>query len=365
MSPSLHLETLLADCNPVLVIFPQDPEHYLRPGASRLPGLGQHWGDYNPCNAEFFLDRVVKRPQPKGFNPLEVIAALVPWARDRSTPTGTASIKREIEALVAAGSIDVTQQWELDLAGIPSQNERTAWTVYRRSLQDTTRIAYQPVAYGRVFHHDGYAALQYWYLYAYNDFFNNHEADWEMVNIELSPSGTPTCIGLSCHQGGNAMRWEDAPKNREGRPIIRVGRGSHAGYFSYKASGYDPINVLRRVHPPPPFRFLKPILRNLPHIPWKKDFAPALRAVDANAPEEHYGQELHPMLVHLPETPPAIGSLEWDAFWWRHFQGMWGSRHTRLIGTIGVDSPWAGGHPERWADPNRWMDFIGRPQAAT
>jgi hypothetical protein len=56
--------------------------------------------------------------------------------------------------------------------------------------------------------------------------------------------------------------------------------------------------------------------------------------------------------------PPAD-----SAWWWMRYQGRWGSIHTRIRGSIGVDSPWRSAptadgcnHYEdiRWRDPAAW-----------
>ena len=50
---------------------------------------------------------------------------------------------------------------------------------------------YERVVYGRWYQGSSGIALQYWYLYTYNNFGNNHEGDWEVVTLELAPDGSP------------------------------------------------------------------------------------------------------------------------------------------------------------------------------
>jgi hypothetical protein len=88
-------------------------------------------------------------------------------------------------------------------------------------------LAYQPAA-GRV-------ALEYWLLYLYNDFYDQHEADWEGVTVVLE-KGAPLGATYSQHQGRKWIAWS-AVSAAAGHPVVYVARGSHAEYP--KASRYS------------------------------------------------------------------------------------------------------------------------------
>jgi hypothetical protein len=81
-------------------------------------------------------------------------------------------------------------------------------------------LAYQPSA-GRV-------AIEYWLLYLYNDFYDDHEADWEGVTVVLE-NGAPLGATLSQHQGRKWVAWSALSKTA-GHPVVFVARGSHAEY---------------------------------------------------------------------------------------------------------------------------------------
>jgi VPS62-like protein len=81
-------------------------------------------------------------------------------------------------------------------------------------------LAYQP-SRGRV-------AIEYWLLYLYNDFYDEHEADWEGVTVVLENSA-PIGAAYSQHQGRKWIAWS-ALSTTGGHPIVYVARGSHAGY---------------------------------------------------------------------------------------------------------------------------------------
>jgi hypothetical protein len=81
-------------------------------------------------------------------------------------------------------------------------------------------LAYQP-ALGRI-------AVEYWFLYLYNDFYDQHEADWEGVTVVLE-HGAPIGATYSQHQGRKWIPWS-ALSATAGHPTVYVARGSHAEY---------------------------------------------------------------------------------------------------------------------------------------
>lgn len=198
-----HFE-LLERYNPILILYPQDTSRRW-PGA-RGPGR-RGWGDYHPCSAEFFLARVRLRDQTKFYDF---------WGRFRSWKELPRDGVDELKTRLAQVSSEQTRDWELDLSDIPSQKEQRAWAVYSGLLQEDEH-PYKCVVYGRVIEGQSSIFLQYWYLYLYNDFGNNHEADWEMASIELAPDGTPQRVGISCHHRGFASLGRTLPRSQRGR----------------------------------------------------------------------------------------------------------------------------------------------------
>ncbi len=120
--------------------------------------------------------------------------------------------------------------------------------------------------YGRVkITNTGWIVLQYWYFYCYNNWrsgfqgVNDHEADWENVNIYLYQQDgyyIPEWVAYASHDAhGDDLRrrWNDGDQLSivEGHPVIHVGAGSHASYFrrgEYQAEISLPIpNWLRLI----------------------------------------------------------------------------------------------------------------------
>jgi hypothetical protein len=88
--------------------------------------------------------------------------------------------------------------------------------------------------YSRVVHAtNGDIVLEYWFFYYYNPFagWGAHEGDWEMIQVHLDANKVPTKVTYSQHQGGERCDWPIAP-HVDGHPIVYVGQGSHANYFT-------------------------------------------------------------------------------------------------------------------------------------
>jgi uncharacterized repeat protein (TIGR01451 family) len=90
----------------------------------------------------------------------------------------------------------------------------------------------------------GHVALQYWFLYFFNDFGNRHEADWEHITLHLSPDLRPLASTYSSHgfpdQWMTSTDMDEAAVSLDERPVVYVANGSHASYF---ASGKYDVEV--------------------------------------------------------------------------------------------------------------------------
>jgi len=125
---------------------------------------------------------------------------------------------------------------------VPGDAGAAAALVYKKMQVEHEHYCY----YGRVIHQSSWVVLQYWFFYVFNNwrsgFFgvNDHESDWEMINIYLSGSETsepkPEWIAYASHDfSGDDLRrrWDDPEAQKVGEhPVIYAGAGSHASYFS-------------------------------------------------------------------------------------------------------------------------------------
>jgi hypothetical protein len=158
--------------------------------------------------------------------------------RSGSPPRGTLS-----QARPTLFSLPVTSTLTyLDIRGAQPSARATAYPSIEQQLESARprptvyfHLAYQPAA-GRV-------AIEYWFLYLYNDFYDQHEADWEGVTVVLD-NGTPLGATYSQHQGRKWVAWS-ALSTTGGHPIVYVARGSHAEYP--KAGSYS-IRVCWTLH---------------------------------------------------------------------------------------------------------------------
>ncbi len=89
-------------------------------------------------------------------------------------------------------------------------------------------VAYAHIVRDEDPHH---ITIQYWLFYWYNDAFNKHEGDWEMVQVVLSAASEPEWIVLTQHHGGTRRSWSTAQIEGGTHPAVYVALGSHANYF--------------------------------------------------------------------------------------------------------------------------------------
>jgi hypothetical protein len=136
---------------------------------------------------------------------------------------------------------------------VPGDTAIAAALNYAWLQQQDERYCY----YGRVRRENGWVILQYWFLYAFNNWrsgfhgVNDHEADWEMITLFCSEDNagdeqssaciTPEWAAYSSHyfSGDDIRRRWDDPEVRKyiddkgfSHPLVFVGAGSHASYFS-------------------------------------------------------------------------------------------------------------------------------------
>jgi hypothetical protein len=90
----------------------------------------------------------------------------------------------------------------------------------------------------------GRVAIEYWFLYLYNDFYDRHEADWEGVTVFLQGT-SPLGVSYSAHQGRRWSSWASQSAQNGTHPIVYAAYGSHA---NYSARGRYRIQVCWTLH---------------------------------------------------------------------------------------------------------------------
>ena len=157
---------------------------------------------------------------------------------------------------------------------------------------------YPPVTYVNITDDENHPGIvvQYWFFYYFNDWNNNHEGDWEMMQIvfdvdsvEEAHEVPPDRVSYAQHGGGERVDWESDRISREdGRPVVYVANGSHA-------SQYSPQVYLG-----------------------KGDPGTGFGCDDATAPHRRVAPE--PRLL-----PESVDSAD-DEYAWLTFDGRWGER---------------------------------------
>ncbi|MFW9787551.1 MAG: PKD domain-containing protein [Candidatus Thorarchaeota archaeon] len=96
--------------------------------------------------------------------------------------------------------------------------------------------------YAHVFtSYNDYIVIQYWFFYLYDLWVNQHEGDWEMIQLILPPQGSqdvdalvPLDAGYSWHNHIKKSGWfiGDLSKEATNHPVVYVGLGGHASRFT-------------------------------------------------------------------------------------------------------------------------------------
>jgi hypothetical protein len=96
------------------------------------------------------------------------------------------------------------------------------------------RELYGDKIYAHVTTEAQYTVIQYWFFYAYNPgTLNQHQGDWEMIQVVLDSTETPVYAVYSQHHSGQMAEWKDVEKVDDTHPRVYVALGSHASYFRY------------------------------------------------------------------------------------------------------------------------------------
>lgn len=165
-------------------------------------------------------------------------------------------------------------------------------------------------------------ALQYWFFWYYNLWNNQHEGDWEGIQLVFDAADVhealasdPVSVGYAQHEGGERVEWTSARLERDGdRPVVYPSAGSHASYFSQAV-----------------------FLGRGPSEGFGCD--------DTTGPS----RRLDPDVVVLPER---VDDPE-DPLAWLMFDGRWGERRPGPY-----NGPTGPRDKERWTAPIDWHDSL-------
>ena len=165
----------------------------------------------------------------------------------------------------------------------------------------------------------GKLALQYWFFYAFNDFNNLHEGDWEMIQLNFDAPDAkaalatePAEVGYSSHEGAERAKWGDQKLDRAfgTHPVVFPAAGSHANKYTealYIGSSADA----------------------------------GVGCDDTRGPHE----ELRPAVLTIPSDPAAAER----AYPWISFEGRWGQLERAFF-----NGPTGPNLKTQWTEPIEW-----------
>jgi hypothetical protein len=208
--------------------------------------------------------------------------------------------------------------YALDLPGNPLE----AGCTYEKWARDVWEGS-QPTIYAHVAKQEGRPhriALQYFFYYAFNDFNNKHESDWERIAIEFAAPDArsalnqdPDLVAYGQHYGAESASWgDDKLEIVDGtHPVVYVSAGSHASQYSSAlflgrsaAQGFgcdSTVGPHRQVHP------------NVQTIPF--DSTAAVQQFPWIGYEGHWG-EVGPRRFYEAPTGPNMKAAWTQPFSW-------------------------------------------------
>jgi hypothetical protein len=188
----------------------------------------------------------------------------------------------------------------------------------RRIEQGSKPTIYSHVATDPAY--PGRLALQYWFFYAFNDFNNKHEGDWEMIQLvfdatsadEALRAPSPVEVGYSSHEGAESSDWDaDKLEIVDGtHPVVYPAAGSHANKYTaalYIGSSADA----------------------------------GVGCDDTRGPHS----QLRPVVRTIPSDPAAAAS----AYPWITFEGRWGELQQAFF-----NGPTGPNLKTQWTAPIEW-----------
>ena len=224
---------------------------------------------------------------------------------------------------IAPGAGDLGRglyEYNLDFPG-DALNPGCDYERWARRITDGTG----PTVYAHVTTEEGVPgrlALQYWLYYAFNDWNNLHEGDWEMIQLvfdagsveEALAADGPLEVGYSQHEGAERAEWDDEKLELvdSTHPVVHPAAGSHANF--YEESLYLGRSAEQGVG-----------------------------CDDTTGPTV----ELRPGVRTIPSDPEAAR----QAFPWIAFEGRWGERQRAFY-----NGPTGPNLKSQWTAPITWSE---------
>jgi hypothetical protein len=210
-------------------------------------------------------------------------------------------------------------EYHLDFPGDPLDPSCDYERWSRRLAEES-----EPTVYAHVATEAGYPgklALQYWFFYAFNNWNNTHEGDWEMIQLVFDADDAgealgqePVSIGYSSHEGAEEASWDDEKLELvdETHPVVYPSAGSHANKYTeslYLGSSGEA----------------------------------GVGCDDTSGPH----RELRPAVETIPSDPEAAAA----AFPWIEYEGRWGELQKAFF-----NGPTGPNLKRQWVEPISWSE---------
>jgi len=181
--------------------------------------------------------------------------------------------------------------------------------------------------YGRRIDHrknSTHIVLQYWLFYPFNDWHNDHEGDWELIQIHYAKDRHgPVQLTTSHHHSGSVISWDKVNKIKGTHPKIFIARGSHGNWLT---SGNHAIGkIWRKVG----------IFRD-------KTSENGMVLYPEDIIDKTGGKKQSYTIDNISDVPPSS---------WVYWNGRWGDVKALFWGSKGPASP---GVQDKWKNPIKW-----------
>ena len=166
--------------------------------------------------------------------------------------------------------------------------------------------------------------LQYWLFYPFNHWHNDHEGDWELIQIRYSKDRhIPDQVTTSHHNSGSVIAWDKVSKIKGTHPKIFIAKGSHG---NWPTSGNHAVGIIwRKVG----------IFRD-------KTSENGMVLYPEDIIGKTKGKKRKYILEDLSDVPRSS---------WIYWTGRWGDVKVLFWGSKGPESP---GLQDKWKNPIRW-----------
>jgi len=166
--------------------------------------------------------------------------------------------------------------------------------------------------------------LQYWLFYPFNDWHNDHEGDWELIQIHYAKDKQgPVQLTTSHHHSGSVISWDKVSKINGTHPKIFIAKGSHG---NWPTSGNHAVGKIWRI---------VGIFRD-------KTSENGMVLYPEDIRDNEGGKKRNYTLEDISDVPRTS---------WIYWNGRWGDVKALFWGSKGPASP---GVQDKWEKPIKW-----------